>query len=180
MKQRRAMGSLSLHTLRFAVVAIVTLVAAGLGTGSTEAARPKVALSPNSGFSGTTVAIDGTRFPKNTGGKLVWTADGSVLATVQSGTSGSFHVTFTVPPEGAGMYEVAAVVGDVSAMAQFAVMAPTSTPVPPTAVPPTNTPPPPPPTATKTPVPPTNTPTPKPPTNTPTQIPPTNTLTPVP
>ncbi len=175
MNRRRAMGRLVLHTLRLAIVAVVTLVAAGLSTESTEAARPKVVLNPKSGFSGATVDIDGSRFPKKAGGKLVWQADGSVLATVQSGTSGSFHVTFTVPPEEAGMYEVAAIVGDVTATAQFAVMAPTSTPIPPTAVPPTNTPKPPPPTATKTPVPPTTTPTQIPPTKTPTPLPPTNT-----
>jgi Calcineurin-like phosphoesterase len=175
MNQRRAVGRLSLHTLRFAVVAAVALIATGLGTGNTEAARPKVVLNPNSGFSGTTVAIDGSRFPKKAIGQLVWKTDGTVLASVQAGASGSFHVTFTVPPENAGMYEVDAIVGDVTAAAQFAVMEPTPTPIPPTAAPPTDTPAPPPtdtpvpppPTATNTPLPPTATKTPAPPTNTP-------------
>jgi hypothetical protein len=116
---------------------------------------PGLVLNPSSALPGTTVDVQGTGFPPNASGSLVWSQDDSSLTTMTTDGSGSFATTFVVPGVAPGVYEVNAIVGEgdqaVQQRASLTVetQPPAPTPEPPTQLPTAV----PPPTPTVTPVP---------------------------
>jgi hypothetical protein len=71
-------------------------------------------LLPNDGPPGALIVARGKHFPASTTGELYW-EDGLHLTDVVSDDSGSFEVTFAVPDQPSGMYEVTARIGGVEA-----------------------------------------------------------------
>jgi hypothetical protein len=139
--------------LTLIAVALVILAAAPIPAVASHrralASSPTLSLSPTTARPGTRIRVIGRSFPKKVDVRLLWDADGSVLASVTTTNSGSFSGRFVVPDVPTGTYQISAIAdevttADVGASAMLNVQG--DSPPPPTATPTSA----PPPTATPT------------------------------
>ncbi len=83
---------------------------------------PHIYISPNSGFVGTNVMINGTSFSPNTSVTIYW--DGTIITTTNTNTTGYFSTIFSVPHSVYGYHTVTAVdANGSSASANYRVLA---------------------------------------------------------
>ena len=103
------------------LLALALLLGMGPGPGQHAAlAAPKLNLKPAHGEAGSTVTVEGTGFPRDAKGRLVW-ADGTVLKKFRTTRRGRFSVKFVVPNTDPGTYAITAHVGGVARKATFVV-----------------------------------------------------------
>jgi hypothetical protein len=87
--------------------------------GTAGAATPRLNLKPSHGLPGETIVATGRNFVPGATGTVIWTSDGSELATFQADDDGDFSVEFIVPDAEPGDYGIAAVTPDEAAADRF-------------------------------------------------------------
>ena len=112
-------------TQRRVVVGVLALALLGMGPGPAQhvaLAAPELGPNPASGESGSTVTVEGTGFPRDAKGRLVWPG-GTVPEEFRTTRRGRFSAKFVVPNTVPMTYAVTARAGGVVREATFEVTA---------------------------------------------------------
>jgi hypothetical protein len=94
-----------------AVIGLLGLATLDVALQPAHAQAPALVLSPASALPGTTITAQGSAFPPDTAGTLVWSTNGAVLASIVTDASGTFSDAFVAPTAPPGTYTVTATVG---------------------------------------------------------------------
>src|SRR5688500_9605081 len=98
-----------LPALRLFVIVGLSCVALGVVPyGSVQAQVPALILSPSAAQPGMTITVEGNGFPASATGAVIWSPDGTPLASVTADAAGAFVAPVVVPDVPPGAYTIIA------------------------------------------------------------------------